>query len=63
VNRLDEAVALNEASYRFDGIERIEADGTVVFTDATSGCPARSWGMMARGSRRRRPRRAVVADG
>lgn len=28
---LAEAVAINERSHRFDGIERIEADGTVVF--------------------------------
>jgi hypothetical protein len=28
---LPEAIALNEASHRFDGIERIERDGTVVF--------------------------------
>lgn len=30
---LEEAVLLNEASHRFDGIERIEEDGTVVFTE------------------------------
>ena len=28
---LQEAIALNERSHRFDGIERIEADGTAVF--------------------------------
>ncbi len=28
---LEEAVAINERSHRFDGVERIEADGTVVF--------------------------------
>lgn len=28
---LQEAIAINERSHRFDGIERIEADGTVVF--------------------------------
>ncbi len=28
---LEEAIAINERSHRFDGIERIEADGTVVF--------------------------------
>ncbi len=28
---LAEAVAINERSHRFDGIERIEADGTVIF--------------------------------
>jgi hypothetical protein len=27
----EQAVAINEASHRFDGIERIEADGTVLF--------------------------------
>lgn len=27
----EQAVAINEASHRFDGIERIESDGTVVF--------------------------------
>jgi len=31
---LAEAITINERSHRFDGIERIEADGTVVF------CPA-----------------------
>jgi hypothetical protein len=31
---LEEAIAINERSHRFDGIECIEADGTVVF------CPA-----------------------
>jgi hypothetical protein len=30
---LEEAIRLNEESQRLDGIERIEADGTVVFTD------------------------------
>jgi len=34
---LEDAVALNEASHRFDGIERIEADGTVVLSGVTSG--------------------------
>ncbi len=29
--KLTEAMAINEASHRFDGIERIEADGTAVF--------------------------------
>jgi hypothetical protein len=29
---LEEAVSLNESSHAFDGIERIEADGTAVFT-------------------------------
>ena len=29
---LDEAIALNERAARFDGIERIEPDGTIVFT-------------------------------
>jgi hypothetical protein len=31
-----EAVALNEQSHRFDGIDRIEDDGTVVFTAGTA---------------------------
>jgi hypothetical protein len=31
---LPEAIAINENSHRFDGIERIEADGTVVFSPA-----------------------------
>jgi hypothetical protein len=30
---LEEAVRLNERSHRFDGIERIEEDGTVSFTE------------------------------
>ncbi len=30
---LDEAVSINERSHRFDGIERIEEDGSVVFTE------------------------------
>ncbi len=33
----EEAVRMNEDSHRFDGIERIEADGTAVFTDSTAG--------------------------
>lgn len=33
---LEEAVWLNEASHRFDGIDRIEEDGTVVLSEATS---------------------------
>lgn len=32
-----EAIAINERSHRFDGIEGIEQDGTVVFTDAAAG--------------------------
>lgn len=32
---LPEAIAINERSHRFDGIERIESDGTVVFSDDT----------------------------
>ncbi|MDP2528762.1 MAG: hypothetical protein Q8W51_03425 [Candidatus Palauibacterales bacterium] len=31
--KLEEAVRLNERSHRFDGIERIEEDGTVVFAE------------------------------
>ncbi len=34
---LEEAIALNESAHRFDGIERIEDDGTAVFTDSTAG--------------------------
>ena len=30
---LDEAISINERSHRFDGIERIEEDGSVVFTE------------------------------
>jgi hypothetical protein len=30
---LDEAIAINDASHAFDGIERIESDGSVLFTD------------------------------
>jgi hypothetical protein len=33
---LDEAIAINERSHRFDGIDRIEADGTVVFVDESA---------------------------
>ena len=32
----DEAVAINERSHVFDGIARIEADGTAVLTDETA---------------------------
>lgn len=31
-----QAIAINESSLRWDGIERIEADGTIVFTAATT---------------------------
>jgi hypothetical protein len=30
---LDEAISLNERSHRFDGVDRIEEDGTVVVTE------------------------------
>jgi hypothetical protein len=33
---LAEAISLNEQSHRFDGIERIEADGTVVFPEESA---------------------------
>jgi len=33
---LEAAVALNERSHPFDGIERIESDGTAIFTDDTA---------------------------
>ena len=32
---LDEAVQINEESQRLDGIEKIESDGTVIFTEKT----------------------------
>jgi hypothetical protein len=32
-----EAIDINERSHRFEGIERIEADGTVLYTDAAAG--------------------------
>ena len=35
--RKDDAVDVNRASHRWDGIESIEDDGTVVFTDKTVG--------------------------
>lgn len=31
-----QAVAVNESSLRWDGIECIEADGTIIFTDKTT---------------------------
>jgi hypothetical protein len=34
---LEQAIAINERSHRFDGIERIERDGTVVFTATAAG--------------------------
>jgi hypothetical protein len=33
---LEEAISINERSQPFDGIERIEADGTIVFTGETA---------------------------
>ena len=33
----EEAVAINEAAGRFDGIDRIESDGAIVYTDAARG--------------------------
>ncbi len=33
----EEALAINEASHRFDGIEAIESDGTARFTDTVTG--------------------------
>jgi hypothetical protein len=33
----EEAVAINERSHRYDGIERVEKDGTVVFTERAAG--------------------------
>ncbi len=31
----EDAVATNEASFPYDGIERVEADGAIVFTETT----------------------------
>lgn len=36
----DEAVAINEAAARWDGIERIDSDGTVVYTDSAAAAMA-----------------------
>jgi hypothetical protein len=36
----DEAVALNEAAARWDGIERIDSDGTVIYTDSAAAAMA-----------------------
>ena len=33
---IDRAMEINSRSHRFDGIERIETDGTVVFTEKTT---------------------------
>jgi hypothetical protein len=41
---LAEAIAINERSHRFDGIERIEADGTVVFCPAAADVLRRTLG-------------------
>ncbi|MFQ5790699.1 MAG: hypothetical protein ACE5JI_09515 [Acidobacteriota bacterium] len=40
----DEAVEVNRASHRWDGIEAIEEDGTVVFTDRTAAILRRTLG-------------------
>ena len=32
---LEKAIAINQAAERFDGVERIKDDGTIVYTDAT----------------------------
>ncbi len=34
---LEEAIAINERSHRYDGIERIEPDGTAVFRSENAG--------------------------
>jgi hypothetical protein len=41
---LAEAIAINERSHRFDGIERIEADGAVVFCPAAADVLRRALG-------------------
>ncbi len=41
---LGEAIDINERSHRFDGIERIEADGTVVFCPAAADVLRRTLG-------------------
>ena len=45
---LEEAIALNESSHRFDGIEVIEADGTTVFTPETAEVMRRELGFDCR---------------
>jgi hypothetical protein len=40
----DEAIAINEQSHRFDGVERIEPDGTVVFVDESADILAETLG-------------------
>jgi NAD(P)-dependent dehydrogenase (short-subunit alcohol dehydrogenase family) len=41
---LAEAISINERSHRFDGVERIEADGTVVFVPAAADVLRRALG-------------------
>jgi hypothetical protein len=41
----DEAIALNERAARFDGIERIEPDGTIVFTGDVAAATERLLGL------------------
>ena len=45
---LAEAIAINERSHRFDGIERIEEDGTVVFMEAAAGALRQDLGYACR---------------
>ncbi|MGB3562691.1 MAG: hypothetical protein WBH75_06340 [Thermoanaerobaculia bacterium] len=45
---LEEAIAINESSHRFDGIEAIEADGTTVFTPDTTEVMRRELGFDCR---------------
>jgi hypothetical protein len=45
---LEEAIAINESSHRFDGIEGIEADGTTVFTPDTAEVMRRELGFDCR---------------
>ena len=40
----DEAIAINEQSHRFDGIERIDPDGTVVFVSESADVMAETLG-------------------
>ena len=43
--RQDEAIAVNERAARFDGIERIEPDGTIVFTGDVAAATERLLGL------------------
>jgi hypothetical protein len=41
----DDAVAINARAARWDGLERVEADGTLVFTDAVAAATGRHLGV------------------